>query len=310
MSAAPETQEKTFSSYNQEQGNHYAKIRPDYHPKVYQAVLDLHTSTGGLFDVLLDVGCGPGLAARALGPKFVHVIGIDPSDGMIATAHSLGGVTATSEPIRFEISTAEELGRGLTPPIQDESVDLITASNAAHWFDMPRFWQRAARVLKPGGTVALWTSGDVRIHPSMPAAAGIQAAIDLHDERDLVPFYEPGNLLTRNRYVGLPLPWTLPTPIPEFDRESFVRKEWEAGEDFFLGDTEVGLEMFEKMMTTISAETRWRQANPDLVGTERDPLKMLCTEIRKLLREAGVEPGKETVKGTAAGVLLIVKKKV
>lgn len=27
----------------------------------------------------------------------------------------------------------------------------------AHWFDMPKFWAAAAKVLKPGGTVAIWT---------------------------------------------------------------------------------------------------------------------------------------------------------
>lgn len=27
----------------------------------------------------------------------------------------------------------------------------------AHWFDMPKFWAAAADVLRPGGTVALWT---------------------------------------------------------------------------------------------------------------------------------------------------------
>jgi hypothetical protein len=26
-----------------------------------------------------------------------------------------------------------------------------------HWFDMPKFWAEAAQVVKPGGTVALWT---------------------------------------------------------------------------------------------------------------------------------------------------------
>lgn len=27
----------------------------------------------------------------------------------------------------------------------------------AHWFEMDRFWVEAAKVVKPGGTVALWT---------------------------------------------------------------------------------------------------------------------------------------------------------
>jgi hypothetical protein len=27
----------------------------------------------------------------------------------------------------------------------------------AHWFDMTKFWAEAAKAVKPGGTVALWT---------------------------------------------------------------------------------------------------------------------------------------------------------
>ena len=176
--AAAGTSEKTFSAYNKDQGKVYAQIRRKYHPSVYQSILDHHTSIGGQLDTLLDVGCGPGIATQGLAPRFAHAIGLDPSEGMIATARSLGGVTASSETIRYEVSTAEELGLDLSPPIQDDSIDLIIAANAAHWFDIERFWPRAARVLKPGGNVALWTSGEVRAHPSMPNAAAIQTVMD------------------------------------------------------------------------------------------------------------------------------------
>src|SRR5215470_13906762 len=100
---APFPTEKTFSSYNHEQGKAYAEIRRDYHPSLYQAVINHHTSTGGQLDTLLDIGCGPGTAAQTLAPRFAHAIGLDPSEGMITTARSLGGATSTSEPIRFEV---------------------------------------------------------------------------------------------------------------------------------------------------------------------------------------------------------------
>ncbi|KIX07331.1 uncharacterized protein Z518_01984 [Rhinocladiella mackenziei CBS 650.93] len=309
-SPVPFPTEKTFSSYNQEQGKAYAQIRRDYHPSLYQTIVNHHASTGGQFDTLLDVGCGPGTAANGLAPHFAHAIGLDPSEGMITTARSLGGVTSTSEPVRFEVSTAEELGKDLSPPVQDSSVDLVTASNAAHWFDMSRFWPHAARVLKPGGSVALWTSGGIRAHPSMPNAAAIQAAVDQHEERHLKPYYVPGNLLARNRYVDLPLPWTLGQPVSEFDKSTFFRKDWDVDEEFFVGLPEVDLDTFEKMMATGSALTRWQQAHPDVAGTERDVLRMLRREIERLLHEAGVEKGKERVRGVVPGTLLIVKKKI
>jgi ubiquinone/menaquinone biosynthesis C-methylase UbiE len=136
--------EKTFTSYTQKQGAHYAQNRADYHPDLYKGIIEHHTSTGGQLDTLIDVGCGPGTAARALAPHFAHVIGLDPSQGMIDNARALAGTSSTSEPIRFEISSAEALGSDVVPPVRDSSVDLITASAAAHWFDMAQFWPQAA----------------------------------------------------------------------------------------------------------------------------------------------------------------------
>lgn len=302
-------QEKTFSSYNRKQGEAYAQARGDYSHDLYQAVMDHHVSTGGKLETLLDIGCGPGTATRGLAPHFLHAIGLDPAEGMISTARSLGGSTAASEPIRFEISTAQELGQHLSPPIAESSVDLITAATAAHWFDMSKFWPRAAHVLKPGGTVALWSTGEVRAHPSMPNAIAIQAAMDTHKEHYLKPFSEPGSLLTLNLYVGLLLPWELPEPVQEFDKASFFRKEWGENDQFIVGDTEGDMDTMEKVWGTASAVTRWRQAHPKDVGTERDVVRVLRREMERLLQEAGVEKGKEKVRGIISGVLLMVKKK-
>ena len=98
-----------------------------------------------------------------------------------------------TQTIRFEISTAEDLGSHLNPPIENESVDLITASTAAHWFNMSLFWPSAARVLKPGGSVAIWSSGGVGIHPDVPNAGKMQEVMDAISERELAPFFERGN---------------------------------------------------------------------------------------------------------------------
>lgn len=301
--------EKTFSSYNQAQGQKYGDIRPDYSPGVYKAVLDLHTSSGGQAENLVDVGCGPGLAARGLSSHFTNVVGLDPSSGMIATARSKEGVSSSGAPIRFEVSSAEDLGASLSPPIANCSIDLITASNAAHWFDMPRFWVAAARALKPGGTVALWTGGGISVHPNLPNAEAIQRAMDRYLETDIEAYRTEGNRLTRGRYIDLPLPWTIAEPVEAFDEGSFVRKEWSTGEDFFVGQPEVDMDTFERMMATGSPQTRWEQAHPEDAGTERDVLKILRMKIEQLLHEAGVEKGREMFKGQTQGTLLVVKKK-
>jgi len=310
MSVPTAPTEKTFSSFTKEQGANYAQNRHGYHPKLFQTIIDHHTSTDGKLDTLLDVGCGPGTTALALAPHFKHVLGLDPSEGMIETARS----STTSPNTRFEVSTAEDLGSHLTPPVADESVDLITASAAAHWFNMSLFWPRAAKVLKPGGSVAIWSTGAIKLHPSMPNCAAIQEAVDAIEARELVPFYEPGNLMTRDGYTNLPLPWTVSPKVEAFDESSFLRKEYgpeQGNDDEFLarGAMEVNLDMMEKVVSTGSPVQRWREANKEKVGTDQDVVKLYRRELERLLHEAGVEPGKEVLKASLKGVLLIVKKK-
>ena len=40
--------------------------------------------------------------------------------------------------------------------LENESVDLVVAGQAAHWFDYPRLWPEMKRVVKKGGTLAFW----------------------------------------------------------------------------------------------------------------------------------------------------------
>lgn len=304
----PFQKESTFSTYNHQQGKVYAENRRNYDPSVYQTIIDHHTSTGGKLDTVLDVGCGPGLATFTLASHFSQAIGLDPSDGMLSNARAIATNTDTGN-IRFEVSTAEEVGSNLSPPIADSSIDLITAANAAHWFDIRGFWPSAARVLKPGGTVALWCSGPILVHPSVPNAEKIQAAIDAHYNQYLLDHEVHGSLLTRDRYSKLLLPWNLDPPVTDFDEGTFFRREWQDGERFFTGATEADLDTYEKMLATSSAVTRWRQAHADLVGTEQDVIRIIRREMERLLHEAGVEKGKEKLSGVVRGVVLMVKKR-
>jgi len=126
----------------------------------------------------------------------------------------------------------------------------------------------------------------------------------------------PGNFLVQNRYRDLHLPWTgsLDQRVAGFDEARFLRLEWPTDQPFHApgphDEEGVSLDIFEKLVATGSAETRWRQANPDLVGTEKDVLRILRRKIENLLQEAGVEPGRETLRGVVDGVILFVKKEV
>lgn len=179
---------------------------------------------------------------------------------------------------------------------------------------MPLFWQRAAAILKPGGTVAIWTIGSAKIDSSTPNAAAIQATLDSLDDGELGPYYSPGNRTAHNLYVDLGLPWTVTPPVTEFDEETYFRKEWgpQDGVKEMLESSagaDVTLDAMEKVWGTTSPVLRWRDANPEKAGTEEDVVKKFIGAIAGLLHEAGVEKGNEKIKATLTGVLMMVKKR-
>ncbi|RUS30726.1 S-adenosyl-L-methionine-dependent methyltransferase [Jimgerdemannia flammicorona] len=52
--------------------------------------------------------------------------------------------------IDYQEASAERL------PFADSSVDVITSGQAFHWFDHPKFFGEAKRILKPRGTLAIF----------------------------------------------------------------------------------------------------------------------------------------------------------
>ncbi|TVY51564.1 putative methyltransferase [Lachnellula cervina] len=273
----------TFRHYHASQAVSYAKARGSYSSELYSNVLSYHSSTSGAFDTLLDVGCGPGNATRDLASYFLHASGADPGAEMINEARRNGDdkVTASGEPITFFVGAAEQIAE----KVKDSSVDLLVAAMAAHWFDMKGFWDAAARAVKPGGTVALWTHASLYCHPATTNASDVQKVL-FHLEEDLLGPHElPPNRISRTIYDSLLLPWNITPPIEPFPASSYIRYEWDRdgiltnGEDFFGGSKEVTLGELEKSLSTASMVTRWRQAHPDLVGTEMDCVRSTMIDI-------------------------------
>ena len=56
----------------------------------------------------------------------------------------------------FRFGSAEDL------PVEDSSVNLITAGRAIQYFDFPKFFRECQRALAPGGIVAFYSSEHIK----------------------------------------------------------------------------------------------------------------------------------------------------
>ncbi|BCR87326.1 putative S-adenosylmethionine-dependent methyltransferase [Aspergillus chevalieri] len=123
----------------------YSTFRPTYPLHLYNTILSFHT---GPRTTALDLGTGHALVAREISKFFTHIHATDPSQPMLQLAREL---SANHPNVSFHQATAEDSGF-----LEDGIVDLVTAGQAAHWFDYERLWPELGRVVKPGGTVAFW----------------------------------------------------------------------------------------------------------------------------------------------------------
>ncbi len=144
----------------------YNKARPSYPTELLTAIrtffsklspmavpnsnhidsIDVGSTT--VMPVIADIGCGTGISTRAIFDalsKNCTVIGIEPGTDMLTAARH-----SSPEEITYIEAPAESL------PLEPESVDIITAAQAAQWFDRPAFYAEARRVLKPNGVIAIY----------------------------------------------------------------------------------------------------------------------------------------------------------
>lgn len=109
-----------------------------------RAVAELASELTGLSrgDHLVDVGCGPGTAARAAVRRGATVTGVDPAAVMLRLARRLThGVS-----ISWHEGTAEAL------PLSDGSATVLwSLSSVHHWRDVEAGIAESRRVLAPGG---------------------------------------------------------------------------------------------------------------------------------------------------------------
>ncbi|CRZ14978.1 class I SAM-dependent methyltransferase [Mycolicibacterium neworleansense] len=107
-------------------------------------------------DHVVDVGCGPGTAARVAARRGARVTGVDPAPIMLRIARL---VTPRRAPITWSEGTAEAL------PVRDGSATVVWAlATVHHWQDVDKAVAEARRALGPSGRL-------IAIEPHSPADA-------------------------------------------------------------------------------------------------------------------------------------------
>lgn len=214
----PPTLTRPFASGGQD----YARYRPGYPRVLAERLAGLSPGRRHA----LDVGCGTGQLAVVLAERFERVTGIEPSADQRnhAVAHSR---------VEYHSGFAEDL----TPIFGKPPADLVVAAQAAHWFDRPRFYERARAVAQPNALIALICYGVLAI--AGPAGARLhQFYAD-----ELAPYWSPARRLVETGYAGIDFPfaevtfeplaietrWTLPQLLGYLETWSAVREARTAG---------------------------------------------------------------------------------
>ncbi len=144
-----------------------------------------------------DAGCGSGQLSTLLPARFARVIATDPSADQIAQARAHPAV-------EYRQASAEASG------LEAGSVDLAVAAQAAHWFDLPRYYAEVRRVVRPGGLVALLAYGVVHVDRD------VFAIVDRFYWQTLAGFWPQERKIVEEGYRSLPF------PFPELQAPAFA----------------------------------------------------------------------------------------
>ncbi len=192
----------------------YDRTRPGYP----EAMVDRIVAGGAGRDVL-DVGAGTGIAARQFAAAGCTVLGVEPDARMAAFARDTG--------LDVEVSTFEAWDPA------GRRFDVVVAGQAWHWVDPVAGAAAAARVLRPGGRLAVfWNAFQAppelaeafaavyhRVLPGSLAAAGFAAVADAGEAYGALCDRAAGGIRAAGAF-GEPERWHF-----DWDR-SYSRDEW------------------------------------------------------------------------------------
>ena len=213
----------------------YARYRPGYPDALFGWLAARLPARGP--KCAWDCATGSGQAALSLARHVDSVVATDASAAQIANA-------TPHARVRYAVAPAEASG------LPDASMQLVTVAQALHWFDGPRFYQEVARVLVPGGLLAVWTYRQCRV------SRAVDAVIESLYDGILGEDWPPERRLVESGYRGILPDWQC-LAMPVFE----TRCDWDV--DALAG-----------YLSSWSATQRYRRrTGEDPVAAVRDDLE-------------------------------------
>lgn len=153
------------------EGGAYDLVRPAYPDEAVAAVLGPACGGGASAQSsplrVADIGAGTGKMSELLARAGARVDAVEPSEAMRAQASSIPGVT-------WHDGVAEYTG------LPDATFDIVMFAQSWHWVDSERAGAEAARILAPGGALAIvWNQMDVSV-PWVHRLTRIMRSGDVH----------------------------------------------------------------------------------------------------------------------------------
>ncbi|MGH3973429.1 MAG: class I SAM-dependent methyltransferase [Pseudonocardiaceae bacterium] len=227
----------------------YDRVRPSYPPQALSCLLAALPAAPGQCRVV-DVGAGTGKLTAVLAQAGFDVDAVEPDAGMrTVLAQRLPEVRVHA-------------GRGEALPLADASVDAVVYGNSWHWVDDAAGAEEAARVLRPGGVLAmLWNYED----DDMPWVSTLERLVGIRSRE-----------------------WPTPSPLQGFRPAEVTRIRWSREQDvaalpdYALSHSTVAVLPDRQREEVLAAVRRMATEHPDLIG--RDHITVTMQVVRWIYR--------------------------
>lgn len=183
------TRSSDFPDHFSHRAPGYAVYRPSYPKELVDYLADLTLGTGQNGGVVWEAGCGSGQLTLVLVERFGKINATDASQKQLSFAKPHPSV-------EYRTAPAEASG------LPDASVDLAVAAQAAHWFNLDRYYAEVRRVLRPGGIIALVVYG---IHET--ADPKVDEIIKRFYHQTLAGYWPPERKFVEDQYRNISFPF-------------------------------------------------------------------------------------------------------